>query len=271
MSAHADAEAALVAHWSQLGRLPGSRLHEEEGLVWFETPAASLPYNGVLRTRLTPDTVDAAIERVLAAVRSRGAQLWWVVTQTATPEDLGARLESAGVPPVERMNFMALDLLGAPPAPVPTPGAVSITPVTDEEGEREYAELTYAYWEVADEDRPPIAALHHGITTGRFPGARYLARIEGRPVAKAYLSLPGPPGVASLHGMSVVPEARGRGVAGLLTAELLAEARRRGCHRFVLHATDMAVGVYRRFASSPVGVAYAHATAPLWGDHVSGS
>jgi hypothetical protein len=35
-----DCEEALVAHWSQLRRLPGNKLHDQDGLVWFELPVS---------------------------------------------------------------------------------------------------------------------------------------------------------------------------------------------------------------------------------------
>jgi hypothetical protein len=38
VSVIADNEQALVAHWSQLGRWPPGELHDENGLLWFQTP-----------------------------------------------------------------------------------------------------------------------------------------------------------------------------------------------------------------------------------------
>lgn len=260
----ADCEDALVAHWSQLGRLPGGRRHEEDGLVWFETPVRHLPYNGVPRSRLPPGTADSVIARVLERLRAREADVWWAVHPTATPGDLGARLEAAGLPPVERMTFMALDLAGRP-APAATRSA-EVAPVAGEDALRAYSELTFAYWEVPEDERDAVAALHRAVLDQRLPGVPYLAHLGGRAVGKAYLSFPGPPGVASLYGMSVLPEARGRGVAGALTQTLLRAAADRGCHRFVLHATDMAVATYERAGFETCGTATVHASAPLWDD-----
>ncbi len=131
---------------------------------------------------------------------------------------------------------------------------------------RAYTDLTLLYWEIPEEERDAVAELHAAIVPGRFPGMRWLARLDRRPVGKAYLSLAGPPGVASIYGMSVRPEARGQGVAGGLTAAMMARAKTLGCHRAVLHATDVAVGVYRRTGFAPCGSATVFATAPLWTD-----
>jgi ribosomal protein S18 acetylase RimI-like enzyme len=265
VSATDDCEAALAAHWSQLGRLSGGTLHDQEGLLWFETPVRGLPYNGVVRTRLTDDgAAGRAIERVLGRIRERHADVWWAVHPSATPASLGERLAAAGLRPVEAMNFMALDLDGWQPPPAPD--GVRFEIVADEEARRAYTELTYDYWEVEPEDREPVARLHREILERRLPGEPFLAHLGGRPVGKAYLSRPGPPGVASLYGMSVRPEARGRGVALALSAAMVARAQEHGCRRMVLHATDMAVGVYARLGFRRCGSADVYATAALWSD-----
>jgi ribosomal protein S18 acetylase RimI-like enzyme len=64
--------------------------------------------------------------------------------------------------------------------------------------------------------------------------------------------------------MSVLPDARGRGVASGLTTVLLERARDAGCTRVVLHSTDMAVGVYRRASFAERCSMDVFATAPIW-------
>jgi ribosomal protein S18 acetylase RimI-like enzyme len=106
--------------------------------------------------------------------------------------------------------------------------------------------------------------LARGAAPGRTPGHRYLAFIDDVAVGKGYVSLAGPPGIASLYGMSVVPEARGRGVAGGLTGVLLERARDAGRTRVVLHSSEMAVGVYRRAGFVEQCNLPFHATTPVW-------
>ena len=258
----ADAEAALAAHWSQLGLLEGSELHEEAGVKWFETPVRHLPYNGVVRT--LADDLDA-VDRVLRRMRERGVEFWWCVHPSATPDALADHLTSAALRMVERMHFMVHELEGDAPAPAPAAG-VEVRPAVDAADTAAYTALTVRYWEVPDEEAASVAELHRGILPDRFPGQRFLALVDGEPVGKAYLSWPGPPGVASIYGMSVLPSARGRGVAGALTGAMLADVRARGLERVVLHATDMAVGVYARAGFRPCGGADVYATTALWTD-----
>jgi ribosomal protein S18 acetylase RimI-like enzyme len=186
------------------------------------------------------------------------------VHPTATPADLGARLTAAGLEKVELMTFMALDLLGwHAPAMAPPPG-VEVTATKGETALEEYTRLTVAYWEVPPDEAPGVAAMQRAIAASPIPGVRFLAHVDGRAIGKAYLSTPGPEGVASLYGMSVRPEARGRGIAVALTVAVLARAQNMGFERLVLHATDMAVTVYRRLGFATCATADVHATAPVW-------
>ena len=202
------------------------------------------------------------VERVAGRFRERGADFWWVDHPGASPGDLGVRLEAAGMAPVEEMHFMWLDLEGF--AAAPAPEGVEIEVVPDEAGVEDYIDLTLLYWEVPDEDAAGVAALHRAISPERYPGQRYLARIDGRPIGKAYLSWPGPEGVCGIYGMSVRTEARGRGVAAAMSGAMMRDARERGLRRAVLHSTDMAVGVYRRLGFEECAVATVYATAQLW-------
>lgn len=267
MSVVSDIEDALVAQWSHFGRWPRGVLREEAGLVAFETPIASLPYNGVIRTWAGEGpAADAAIAATASRYRERGVQFLWVVHPSATPVDLGERLTAQGLEPVDRMVCMALELADWT-APPQAPG-VEFEEVVDEAGMDAYTELTMRYWEIPDDERELVAEFHRHWGPGRAPGHRYLAKIDGRAIGKGYVSLAGPPGVASIYGMSVLPEERGRGVAGGLGATLVGRAKAAGCERVVLHATTMAVGVYRRLGFTEHCEVEVYGTASLWsGDH----
>lgn len=254
-----DIEEALVGHWSHFGRWPKGALVEDRGTLRYETPIAHLPYNGVLRTRIEGDA-DEVIADVAAAFGARPF-LWWA-TPSASPADLGARLERHGLSLVEKVTGMALELDGWEPAD-PRPG-VDYAEVLDEEQLRAYANLIVSYWELPEDVRELVDDVNTYWRPGRVAAHRWLGYLDGRAVAKGVLSLAAPDGVAAIYGMSVLPEARGRGIAQGLTTALLRQARELGVRRVVLHSSEMAVGVYERagfVAHAPLAV---YATARIW-------
>jgi GNAT superfamily N-acetyltransferase len=261
-----DTERAFVAIWSRFcGAWSRGELHERDGLTWFRTPIRHLPYNGVIRTRM--DALDQAlIDDVLAGYRERGVQCFWGLHTLSTPTGVAEALVAQGLAKVEAMTCMALDLAGwsAPSLP-----GVVIDEVEDEAGLHAYTDLTLGYWEIPAEDAALVAQLHRDYGPRPDFGVRYLARVEGEVIGKGFLCLDaGSPGVGAIYGMSVRPQARGRGVAGALTTTMLARAREEGHRRMVLHSSEMAVGVYARAGFAPCGALDVYATAPLWSsDH----
>jgi GNAT superfamily N-acetyltransferase len=256
-----EIEEAFVAHWSIFGRWTQGRLHDENGVLWFETPIRHLPYNAVIRTRIDGDA-DAVIADVLERFRSRGVQFFWLVRPSARPNHLGERIAAGALEPVENGTGMSLDLESWEGAPLP-PGT-SYREVLDEADLEAFHALTTAYWEIPEDEAPLVAQFQREWGPGRAPGHRYLGYVEDVCVGKGYLSVAGPPGVAAIYAMMTVPEARGRGVASGLTTVLLGRAKELGCQRVVLHSSDMAVGVYRRAGFVERCRFTVYATAPLW-------
>lgn len=258
----AEVEEAFVAHWSLLGQWPGARLVDEGGVLRFETPIRKLPYNGVVRTGIERDA-DQVIAQVADAYARRGSDFFWVIHPSARPSDLDERLDAAGLRPVERATGMSLDLesWNSPPR---GDAPAELVEVVDEAGLRAYEDLVITYWELDEADRELVARLNRHWSGARAKGHRWLALVDGKAVGKAYLSLAGPAGVASIYGMSVRREARGKGIAAALTHKLLEEAKALGCRRVVLHSTEMAVGVYARVGFvERCGLTF-FATAQIW-------
>jgi ribosomal protein S18 acetylase RimI-like enzyme len=257
-------EEAFVAHWSLLGKWPGSRLVNEDGLLRFETPIPKIPYNGVVRTAIDANT-DGAVARVVENYFRRGSDFFWMLGPAATPPDTGARLVEAGLELVEQATGMALDL--STWSPPPHRGAdATITEVTDEVRLRDYEDIILFYWELDESSRPHIERLNRYWFGARAKGRRWVAYLDGAPVGKGYLSLAGPPGVAAIFGMSVRPEARGRGIAGALTTTLIKQAKELGFRQVVLHSSDMAVSLYRGAGFVEHCTFDFYATAPIWSE-----
>jgi ribosomal protein S18 acetylase RimI-like enzyme len=258
-----DLERVLVAHWSLYGLWPRGTLRQENGLLWYETPIGELPFNAVIRTRITGDA-DARIAERRRAYDARRVEFCWLVHPTAEPSDLAQRLAAHGLRPTETLTGMSLEL-DEWTTPPPSPG-VAYEEVVDDAGLRDYEDLVLAYWGLPAAAREAVVALSRHWGPGRAPGRRWLARMDGKVVGKAYLSLADPCRVAAVYGMSVLPHARGRGVASGLTAAMVDQARALGASRVVLHSSEMAVGLYRRLGFVDRCQFTVFATTNLWGD-----
>ena len=258
-----DIEDAFVAQWSHFGRWPGGELREDRGVLWTETPIRHLPYNAVLRTRLVTDDVDAVLGAIIARYRERDVAFMWLDHPTASPKDLGRRLRELGLAPVEAARGMSLDLEDW----APEPSTVRVAEVVGTEDLAAYADLIMRYWEIPPADQELVREVNRHWSGERAPGHRYLAfDDDGTPIGKGYLSLAGPPGVAAIFGMSVLPEARGRGVGGAITTTMVSRAKEAGCERVVLHSSEAAVGLYRRAGFAERCRLTVYATSPLWSD-----
>ncbi len=258
-----EIEQAFVAHWSLLGQWPGARLVDEGGVLRFETQIPKIPYNGVIRTAIEHDPGEA-ISDVVEAYRRKGSEFFWVVHPSSTPADLADLLQAEGLDLAERSIGMSLELDAWTPPTPETGDPVEYAEVLDDEGLRAYSDIAVGYWEVDDEYRELVETMNRYWSGARLPGRRWVAFLEGEPIAKAYVSFSGPPGVAAIYGMSVRPEARGRGVASRLTQILLEVAKADGRERVVLHSSEMAVGVYRRAGFVDRCELQFFATAPIW-------
>ncbi|MFL5843724.1 MAG: hypothetical protein ACJ762_03455 [Solirubrobacteraceae bacterium] len=120
---------------------------------------------------------------------------------SATPADLSQRLREHGLGVVEQMTCMSLELSDWTASGPALPDGVTVEAVVDGTGLEDYIALAMDYWEIPEDEQALVAELHRYWAPGLAPGQRYLARADGAPIGKAYLSV----------------AARGRGIAQALT------------------------------------------------------
>lgn len=242
--AHALAalESNLNAFWSRFGRGAEGRLHDDEHALWYESPIAALPYNGVLRFDAAAD--DALMDRICARFRERKVPFVWFMPPSGASARLDAALRARGLVEGDAATGMWADLETLPAAPPPPPG-IEIRPVETAADVRVMLELVRWRWNVAPRDAIRLARVAEAFDFTAPGGARcWIAWQNGVPVAKATLNVAD--GVAGLYGVATRTEARGRGLAHTLTLHVAAAARAKGLRLGVLHATAMARGLYTR-------------------------
>jgi GNAT superfamily N-acetyltransferase len=236
-------KANLFAWYRYLGRSPKAEFRDSPALTWLLTGFPDSFVNGVLRTHLEPDKVDATIEDTLAHFRSRGVTTfsWWTEPGTQ-PTDLGEHLLAHGLAHTNGGPGMAVDLL-ALNEDLPIPSNLSIQHVDDTE--------TLAKWAYAS-----IIGFEHPGTEANawfdlladlgfdLPLRNYIGILNGEPVGTSELFLAA--GVAGIYVVTTVPDARRQGIGAALTLAALREARAMGYRIGILHSSPRGLGVYRR-------------------------
>ena len=236
-------EGNLWSMWRQFGDPEGCLRHDEPALLRFETPLAHVPYNSVMRSHLDGPGADDRIDEVLAGYDRRGVPVMWVVHPTARPGDLAARLTARGLEQAEVVVGMVrrLDDL---PDPGPPPAGITVEEVGPG-GLDPYLELLTWRYALPSDAAPTLAAV---MSAGRFgePGSAnraWYAHDGEQVVCKACIHTDG--AVAGLYGLATHTGARTRGLGRLLTLRAFGAARATGAELAVLHATPMAVALYR--------------------------
>ena len=244
----------LYALFRSMSELPGGELAETDTGSRHHAFPANPMFNGTWATRLAPEDVDDAVAEVEGWFPSRGAPaiFWWVDPDT-TPQDLGTRLEARGWVPWE----LAAPGMAAPideldlDAVRRVPAGYRQGRVEDAAGMDDFARAFVAGFEVPEwAARSWVdATLAFGVANA--PWQVYVGYLEDRPVACTLLFRGA--GVASVFGVAVAPEARGRGIGAAVTLAPFVDAQQEGETEAVLFATELGAPVYHRIGFKDVG------------------
>jgi len=225
---------------------PNVEIEKRDGYVLKNNPVSPYPLLGlVLRQRLAPEAVPAAVEAARAWFRDRGrAQFGWSVADAAEPADLAQRLLDLGLRPYEDDPvFAGMVLEHEPPG---TPG-VEVRRVATFDDMVALEETAMESFGFSEEDR---AATRQGRRErfkrieGNRAGDDFIALVDGDVVCSAGASY-NEAGVY-LGGGNVLPAARGRGVYRALVRARWDAAVARGAPALVTDAGQMSRPILER-------------------------
>jgi GNAT superfamily N-acetyltransferase len=185
----------------------------------------------VMFTALPEAETDAAIAGQIAYFDSIGRPFEWKVYDFDQPADLAARLERHGFTSGDREAFMVYGTeshrsRNANPA-------LRIERITTTEGIRDIIAVQARVWH----ETP--SWLEASLARSFDHCAIYCAYCGTTPVGAGWIDLGRGSDFAELHGGSVVPELRGRGIYSALFDIRVEEARRRGFHYIAVDAAPM--------------------------------
>ncbi len=230
--------------FSLFGQASGGHLHETPHALWFETPIPSQPYNGVLRFHAEDET-DDRIDALFDHFDERGVPFFWFVHPTARPDDLPKRLTKRGFAQAEVLSGMAASLNVLPEINPPPEDIVAREVIGSDQAYR-FLEMVAWRWSVPRDALQYLMQMNRSWRLGEADAVVrcWIAWRGDLPIAKAVLLID--ENVAGLYGVSTRPEARGMGLATLLTLEALHAAAQAGCTTAVLHSSTMAHELYAR-------------------------
>lgn len=239
--------AAAEAHRARWMALLGCVVAQAEGWLLVAHPTLQWPlFNYAAPVAPAPPAAPAA---AWLAVRDR---LPCFLTPDAAPPAPGlALLEEQAV----------LGAAAAPAAAAPVPAGMKVWPLPPALAPL-WVDLMLDAFGIPAALRPPVAAAWAGAAGRLAPGERlelYLAEADGSPAGTGALFVDAH-GTAGLYGGAVLPEFRGRGLAGALAAQRLAAAFRAGA-RAALTQTQPGGGTERTWRRLGYGRLY---SARVW-------
>ena len=212
-------------------------------------PWVSLPAAAAHRLRFTEANASARVREVRAwfAERQRERFTWWV-GDSATPRDLGERLEDLGAKPWDEEPLIATMLVTEPPPPV---AGVEVQPVDTYE---RFVQAQEVSWRASELSEGEIASrrehLEQRWRARQADETTFLALVDGQPVASG--TMLACPFAGFLSGAATLPEARGRGAFRALVRARWEEAVRRGTPALVVGAGAMSRPILERIGFQAV-------------------
>ena len=238
--------------WSKWTKL---EVHEDPEITWTESDIPFFLFNTVLN--LVPPTGNPPADPgpvIAAAVsRARSRQMpmgWWVGSTNPTP-GLGQQLENQGLFHAATLTGMAMELkaLDEPPS---SPQGLTISPVNNADTLETWCQLMTSVSEFPDFAAAAWLEMYREMEIiDHSEWSLYLGSFNGTPVSTSALFLGA--GVAGIHGVTTLPEYRGKGIATAMTYPPLLNARNRGYRIGVLFSSEMAVEIYRRIGFQECG------------------
>ena len=235
-------DASQIAYATFRSTFPGAMLHDEPGLLWFETGIPLRLFNGVLRTQLEGNELSAAVERVLACFQQRQLPFEWNVGPTSRAQGLDQLLRERGMMREGDEPGMAADLYALSEQVADVPNLV-IQEVESDEQLRQWSRTwgSSAPAEVGEH----WYTLYKGLRLNQdSPVYFYLGLLDGEPVATVALFFS--VGVAAIHHVVTTHKVRRMGIGAAITLRAAQEARRHGYHIAILTASSLGINIYRR-------------------------
>jgi ribosomal protein S18 acetylase RimI-like enzyme len=231
--------------FASLGRSSHGEVHEETDMLRIFTNISVLsPLCGwIFRVQFPVIDLDRKIDQALSDFASKKIPVIWNTGPSTQPPDLETHLLRHGLTPLFELAGMGI-YLDALTGDLNTPTDLEIKPVAEPETLEQWADIFTKSFNVYGNMEESIYQLFANLVFDPdVPWYHFLGVRDGAPVATSAMYISA--GVAGIYFVGTIPEARKRGIGSAVTWAPLRMAKEIGYTIAVLHASPMAVNMYR--------------------------
>ncbi|MFX0020099.1 MAG: GNAT family N-acetyltransferase [Promethearchaeota archaeon] len=216
---------------------------ESEGFSRFSTGVSFFFFNGVIDNHISSENVTKTIKENITFFEKRQVPFLWVLGPSSTPKNMGELLIKNGFI-VDKLQGMAynLKMMNTERELL---NKVKIVKVESMDNLKVWNNIILTGFDFPEEVRPNFffEAFLFILLNNRASASAFLAYYDGNPVASSLVLYKA--GVAGIHMVTTLEEARRKGIGTAITLGSLSEAKKLGYEIAILHSTEMGLNMYK--------------------------
>lgn len=233
-----------ISFWSSFGRYREGIINPDPDFFWIIAGIPLYSYNGVMRSRLSPEKFHENYNLLLKRFGDGKLPLIWWVSPDTQPPGTSLYLSREGWKDEGFFPAMAAEL-GNNDEGISIPHRFSIKQATSPEDRKLWIELmsrAMGFSEKVITKAVRVDTLLEETVVKKQK--RFIGFLGAKPVGTS-LMLPDS-GVAGIFGVATLPEARGLGIGKAMTRWAMLEGKKSGFQAATLVATPMGEPVYQK-------------------------
>ena len=221
------------------------KLYEEtEEFSRFSTGISFFFFNGVIDNHISSENAMKKIKENITFFDKRQVPFLWVLGPSSTPKKMGELLIKNGFI-IDKLQGMAynLKILNTERELL---NKVEIIKIESMNALKVWNDIILTGFDFPKEVRTDFffEAFSFILLKDRASASAFLAYYDGNPVASSLVLYNA--GVAGIHLVTTLEEARGKGIGTAITLAPLNEAKKLGYETAILHSTEMGLNMYKR-------------------------
>lgn len=222
----------------------GVETHVSSQLTEVITGIAHPLLNSVLISKFSEKDADNQISKIIEDFRKRNLPFCWWINRLSTPLDMNQRLEKFGMSFLGVFPGMSIHLDRVQVSTIFSPELV-IEPVDASTELEKWGDVLQVVFQSPNEMIKKYVDIYRKVGLKPFqPFRHFIGKINGEPVATSTLFIDGE--VAGIYNLTVLPSARGKGVANAMVLDLLMKAQQQNCQIVVSQSSMMMFNMYWR-------------------------